>query len=160
MTNKIVATIHSTAAPSLILLATYAIRGDLGRIKNEAPVATGPKAETPPKSLFRFSNVRIHNLLPSGVLQILARHSAQVVRLARSFEAVQREQRRAVPPLGLPVAAGENLGVGRDLEQPRLRRGQRDVAARRPAPHGHDMAALEAPAGDERLHVCFIATCR
>src|SRR5258706_14398275 len=46
--NKIVATIHSTATPSLFLHAADAIRGDLGKTQSEAPVAAGSKSGTIP----------------------------------------------------------------------------------------------------------------
>jgi len=47
--NKIVATNHSTAAPSLFLHAAYAIHGDLGMTQNEA---SGFKKQKRPRNQF------------------------------------------------------------------------------------------------------------
>ena len=85
-------------------------------------------------------------------LQCLVGEPPHVVRLARSFESVQREQRRARVPLRLPVTVREDLRIGRDLEQARLGFGQPKHAPCCPAPHRHDMSPLEAAAGSEWFH--------
>ena len=50
---------------------------------------------------------------------------AHVVRLARAFEAVQRQQRRRRLTVGLPVAVGQHARIGGDVEKPGFGGGKR-----------------------------------
>ena len=72
-------------------------------------------------------------------------HATHVVRLARSFEPVQQEERGSCRAAALPMTMREHAGVGRDVEIARFRcRQARKYAALDPGIERLTVAATEA----------------
>jgi hypothetical protein len=80
----------------------------------------------------------------------LGAEALHVVGVARAVEAMEREQRGAVPRPGLPVAVGEDARVFGDVEIAQDRgRQAREMPRVAPAVHRHPVPVLEAGAGNE-----------
>ena len=80
----------------------------------------------------------------------LGGETAHVMRLARAFEAVQREQERTAGAIGLPVTVRQHLRVVGDLEQTRFGCGEvREATTATPRDDGHQVTVAQAFPGNE-----------
>ena len=95
--------------------------------------------------------VQPHDIHPTR--ERLGGEPAHVMRVARPVQAVQRDERRALPPVRLPVAIGGDARAGRDVEvAPHRRRQPRKIARVPPAVERHAVAAQQRPARLETVH--------
>src|ERR1035441_9838355 len=82
--------------------------------------------------------------------QAIARYAQHVLRIGRSFEAVNDNQRQRFCTIRpVPVAPAANFDAGRDLDQTLFREGQLDFSGEQEAGNGLHMAAAEPMAWAE-----------